>query len=405
MNSYNLLKISFKALQKNIFRSLLTMLGIIIGVASVIAMLSIGEGSKKSIEDSISSLGSNLITISPGAKKSGGVNLGSGTSRPFELKDFKAIEKNCTLLQWVSPVASAKVQTISGANNWLASITGAYPSYIDIKSMTLKSGQRFTDNDVKRAAKVCIIGATVAKELFGEFVDPIGQTIRMKNIPFKIIGLLDEKGAGMMGQDQDDVVIAPFTTVQKRLIGSTKIPQILASAYSEDTMEEAIQEIERVLAKQMRVQPEEEAFSIKTMSEISTMVSSTSDVLMVLLASVAGISLIVGGIGIMNIMYVTVTERTREIGLRLAVGAKGRDILLQFLTEAIVISLIGGILGIIIGVIISFAFGAFMGWTTIVSSFSIILAFGFSTLIGVFFGWYPARKAANLLPIEALRYE
>ena len=241
--------------------------------------------------------------------------------------------------------------------------------------------------------------------MFGEFADPVGQTIRIKKIPFKIIGVLEEKGAGMMGEDQDDVVVAPFTTVQRRLLGSTTVQQILASAYSEEVSNKATEEIEAILLKQLRAKPEDAAFTIRTMSEISTMLSTTSTTLMILLASVAGISLIVGGIGIMNIMYVTVTERTREIGLRLAVGAKGKNILLQFLMEAVVISITGGIIGVLLGAGVSIMFGSLMGWAISITSFSIALAFGFSTAIGVFFGWYPARKAANLTPIEALRYE
>jgi len=405
MNFYNLLKISLKALRKNVFRTLLTMLGIIIGVASVIAMLSIGQGSKESIENSIADLGSNLIMVTPGAGKMGGVNLGSGTSRPLELKDVEAIEKNCTTLEWVSPVVSTKAQLIAGSANWNSTITGGYANYINIKALDLKLGKNFTQTDVKRGAKVCLIGKTVVDELFGEFADPVGQTIRIKKIPFKIIGVLEEKGAGMMGEDQDDVVVAPFTTVQRRLLGSTTVQQILASAYSEEVSNKATEEIEAILLKQLRAKPEDAAFTIRTMSEISTMLSTTSTTLMILLASVAGISLIVGGIGIMNIMYVTVTERTREIGLRLAVGAKGKNILLQFLMEAVVISITGGIIGVLLGAGVSIMFGSLMGWAISITSFSIALAFGFSTAIGVFFGWYPARKAANLTPIEALRYE
>jgi putative ABC transport system permease protein len=405
MNFYNLLKISLKALRKNVFRTLLTMLGIIIGVASVIAMLSIGQGSKESIESSIADLGSNLIMVTPGAGKMGGVNLGSGTSRPLELKDVEAIEKNCTTLEWVTPVASTKAQLIAGSANWKSTITGGYANYINIKALDLKSGKNFTQTDVKRGAKVCLIGKTVVDELFGEFADPVGQTIRIKKIPFKIIGVLEEKGAGMMGEDQDDVVVAPFTTVQRRLLGSTTVQQILASAYSEEVSDKATEEIEAILLKQLRAKPEDAAFTIRTMSEISRMLSTTSTTLMILLASVAGISLIVGGIGIMNIMYVTVTERTREIGLRLAVGAKGKNILLQFLTEAVVISITGGIIGVLLGAGVSIMFGNLMGWAISITSFSIALAFGFSTAIGIFFGWYPARKAANLTPIDALRYE
>ncbi len=405
MNTYNLLKISLKALRKNTFRTFLTMLGIIIGVASVIAMLSIGQGSKDSIESSISELGSNLIMVFPGAQRMGGVNLGSGTSRPLEIGDVEAIEENCTLLEGVTPVAMAQAQLIAGSSNWSSSVYGAYANYFDIRALDIKSGSRFSQSDVNRAAKVCLIGTTVVEELFGEYADPVGQSIRINKVPFKIVGVLEEKGAGMRGEDQDDVVIAPFSTVQRRLLGSTTVQQIFASAKSEDVSEAATEEIEAVLMKQLRVSSADEAFNIRTMSELSNMLSSTSDTMVTLLAGVAGISLIVGGIGIMNIMFVTVTERTREIGLRMAVGAKSKNILLQFLTEAVVISITGGIIGALLGIGVSVGFGNLMGWPVTITPFSIILAFGFSTLIGMFFGWYPARKAANMIPITALRYE
>ncbi len=405
MNAYNLLKISLKALRKNVLRTFLTMLGIIIGVASVIAMLSIGQGSKDSIESSISELGSNLIMVFPGSSNRGGVSQGSGTSRPMEISDVKAIEENCTLLAGVTPVAMTPAQLIAGSANWSSSVYGTYANYFDIKALDLKSGQRFSQSDVNRAAKVCLVGTTVVEELFGEYADPIGQSIRINKVPFKIIGVLEEKGAGMRGEDQDDVVIAPFTTVQRRLLGSTKVQQIFASAKSEEVSEAATKEIEAVLLKELRVKAEDEAFHIRTMSELSNMLSSTSDTMVTLLAGVAGISLIVGGIGIMNIMFVTVTERTREIGLRMAVGAKGKNILLQFLAEAVVISVTGGIIGALLGIGVSLGFGNLMGWPVTITPFSIALAFGFSTVIGVFFGWYPARKAANMIPISALRYE
>lgn len=405
MNIYDLLKISLKALRKNTFRTFLTMLGIIIGVASVITMLAIGQGSKDSIESSISNLGSNLIMISPGSSRMGGVSLGSGTFRPFEISEVEAIENNCPSVRWVTPIVNVRSQLISGSANWSASVTGAYANYPDIRSLELQSGTFFTTQDVNRATKVCVLGSTVAKELFGEYADPVGSSIRINKVPFKVLGVLKEKGASMMGADQDDIVIAPFSTVQKRLLGISTVPQIFASAYSEEISEQATKEIEAVLIKQLRVDPEEKTFNIRTMNEISDMLSSTSSILVILLASVAGISLIVGGIGIMNIMYVTVTERTREIGLRMAVGAKSRIILLQFLAEAVVISITGGIIGVALGIVASLVVGNLMDWPISIAPYSIALSFGFSTVIGIFFGWYPARKAANLIPIAALRYE
>jgi putative ABC transport system permease protein len=405
MNPLILLKLSLKALQKNVYRTFLTMLGIIIGVASVITMLAIGQGSKESIESSISSLGSNLIMIFPGSFRMGGVQQGAGTSRPLEISEVEAIEKHCPSVQWVSPVVTARAQLIAGSQNWSTTVLGVYANYLHIRDISLSSGRSFTELEVRRSTKVCLLGQTVVREMFGENANPIGQSIRINKVPFKVIGILQSKGASMMGTDQDDSVIAPFFSVQRRLLGITNIHQIFASARSAETSAKAEEEIRTVLTKQLRTSSDDQGFSIRTMSEISEMLSSTSSILVILLASVAGISLIVGGIGIMNIMYVTVTERTREIGLRMAVGAKSRVILLQFLTEAVAISVTGGLIGILLGIAVSRIFGQIMEWPTTITLYSILLSFGFSTLIGIFFGWYPARKAANLIPIDALRYE
>ncbi len=405
MNPLILLKLSLKALQKNVYRTFLTMLGIIIGVGSVITMLAIGQGSKESIESSISSLGSNLIMIFPGSFRMGGVQQGAGTSRPLEISEVEAIEKHCPSVQWVSPVVTARAQLIAGSKNWSTTVLGVYANYLNIRDISLSSGRSFTELEVRRSTKVCLLGQTVVREMFGENANPIGQSIRINKVPFKIIGILESKGASMMGTDQDDSVIAPFFSVQRRLLGITNIHQIFASARSAEGSAKAEEEIRTVLTKQLRTSSDDQAFNIRTMSEISEMLSSTSSILVILLASVAGISLIVGGIGIMNIMYVTVTERTREIGLRMAVGAKSRVILLQFLTEAVAISVTGGLIGILLGVAVSKIFGQIMEWPTTITLYSILLSFGFSTLIGIFFGWYPARKAANLIPIDALRYE
>lgn len=401
MNPLILLRISLKALRKNVYRTFLTMLGIIIGVASVIAMLAIGEGSKKSIETSISNLGSNLIMVLPGSSHMGGARLGAGTSKPLEISEVEAIDSYCPAVQWVSPVVTIRAQLIAGSSNWFSNVLGSYSNYLKIRDIKLSSGRSFTEIEVRRTAKVCLLGQTVVEKMFGDHVDPIGKSIRINRVPFKIIGTLNSKGASMMGDDQDDMVIAPFFSVQRRLLGITYVQQIYVSAYSSDIIDQAAEEIRNVLSKNL----EDDTFTIHTMSEISDMLSSTSQILVILLASVAGISLIVGGIGIMNIMYVTVTERTREIGLRMAVGAKSKVILLQFLFEAVVISVVGGALGIIFGITISKTFAQIMNWPISITIYSIVLSFGFSTLIGIFFGWYPARKASNLLPIKALRYE
>ncbi len=405
MNTYNLLKLSFKALQKNIFRTFLTMLGIIIGVGSVIAMLAIGEGSKQSIEDTISEMGSNMIMVFPGTVQMGAVNMGGGTAQPLEMDYVEAIEARSTALQAISPVANTKSQVISEQGNWSTTIVGCYPNYLDIRATELQAGRRFTQQEVDRNAKVCLVGTTVVEELFGPNTNPIGASIRIEKVPFQIIGILEEKGGGMTGNDEDDTILAPFGTVQRRLLGITTVPQIMASAYSKEMIPVASSEIEQILYEEMRVEPEDEAFSIRTMDELSSMLTSVSDILVILLAFVAGISLVVGGIGIMNIMFVTVVERTREIGLRMAVGAKSKHILWQFLAEAIVISFTGGLIGIFFGALIAALVGSLMNWPILITTTSIILSFGFSALIGIFFGWYPARKAANLIPIQALRYE
>lgn len=394
-----------KALQKNVFRTFLTMLGIIIGVASVIAMLAIGEGSKQSIEDTISEMGSNMIMVFPGALEMGAVRMGGGTAQPLEMDYVEAISERSTALRYVSPMATAKAQAISDQGNWSTSVVGCYPNYLDIRATGLSAGRRFTAEEVSRNAKVCLVGMTVVEELFGTGINPIGESIRINKVPFQIIGVLEEKGGGMMGNDEDDTILAPFGTVQRRLLGITTVPQIAGSAYEKDLIPVATKEIEQVLYEEMRVTPADEAFTIRTMDELSDMLTSVSDILVVLLAFVAGISLVVGGIGIMNIMYVTVVERTREIGLRMAVGAKSTHILWQFLAEAIVISFTGGIIGIVFGIVIALGVGSIMHWPVQITTVSILLSFGFSAFIGIFFGWYPARQAANLIPIQALRYE
>lgn len=406
MNILNLLKVATNSLIKNKFRAFLTMLGIIIGVASVIAMMAIGQGSKKSIEEQISSLGTNLLFIRPSSQSRGGVMMGSGNAKNLTVADAVAIKNDCDAVAAVSPMVRGGGQAVSIYDNWPTSIYGVNVDYFSIKNWEVKDGRLFNNKEIKSSQKVCLVGNTVVEKLFGEGADPVGENIRFNKIPFKIIGVLKAKGESNFGQDQDDVIIAPYTTVQKRILAITHVQNIYVSAKSSDLSQKASDEIETLLRSRHKLVPSEESdFSIRTQQEIMTRLSSTSDILTALLSAIAGISLLVGGIGIMNIMYVSVTERTREIGLRMAVGGKGRDILLQFLIESTLLSVIGGIIGIFLGVGISKFVSNFMNWPVQITVDSIVLSFIFCSVIGIFFGWYPARKAANLNPIDALRYE
>jgi len=402
----NLFRIALRALAKNRLRSFLTMLGIIIGVASVIAMLAIGQGSKENIQKSIANLGTNVIIITPGSTNTGGVRTEAGTSQRLTVEDADILLKQCPDVSYVSPIVRSSVQIVAGSMNWRTSIYGAYPEYFYIRNLNVISGIPFEMTDERSATKVCVVGQTVVQNIFGEGVDPVGSYLRINNVPFKIIGMLDKKGQNTFGQDQDDVIIAPFSTVQKRLLAITYVQQILVSATAENTIDDATGEITSALMEKHKLGPGQDPdFTIRTQSEISAMATSTSQVLTGLLASIASISLLVGGIGIMNIMLVSVTERTREIGIRMAVGARGFDILFQFLTEAVLLSLLGGLIGVGLGITTSFAVSNFLGWPISIAPASIILSFVFSSVIGIFFGWYPARKAASLNPIDALRYE
>jgi len=402
----NLFRIALRALAKNRLRSFLTMLGIIIGVASVIAMLAIGQGSKENIQKSIANLGTNVIIITPGSTNTGGVRTEAGTSQRLSVEDADILLKQCPDVGYVSPIVRNSVQVVAGSMNWRTSIYGAYPEYFYIRNLNVISGVPFEMTDERSASKVCVVGQTVVQNIFGEGADPVGSYLRINNVPFKIIGMLEKKGQNTFGQDQDDVIIAPFSTVQKRLLAITHVQQILISATAENTIDNATAEITSALMEKHKLGPGQEPdFTIRTQSEISAMATSTSQVLTGLLASIASISLIVGGIGIMNIMLVSVTERTREIGIRMAVGARGFDILFQFLTEAVLLSLLGGLIGVGLGITASLAVSNFLGWPISIAPMSIVLSFVFSSVIGIFFGWYPARKAANLNPIDALRYE
>ncbi len=406
MNIINLFKISLRALANNKMRAFLTMLGIIIGVASVIAMLGIGQGTKASIKDNISEMGSNLIMIFPGGDTRGGVRQSASDMQTLKLTDYQTLKDECETLLALSPVVSSSGQFIYGNNNYPSSVTGVNTEYLTIKQLTVVSGDMFGEAEITSSAKVCVIGKTIADNLFTNDEDPVDKIIRFNKIPFRIIGVLKEKGYNSMGQDQDAVVLAPYTTVMKRLLSVTYLSSLFASALSEDMTEDAIDEISSVLRKNHKIpEDDEDDFSIMSQQELSEMMTSTMNMLTILLGAVAGISLIVGGIGIMNIMYVSVTERTKEIGLRMSVGARGIDILSQFLIESILISVTGGIIGVLLGVGLSLAVNKIAAWPISIEAWTVVLSFAVCTFTGIFFGYYPAKKAANLDPIDALRYE
>ncbi len=405
MNLANLLKIALKALNNNKLRCFLTMLGIIIGVASVITMLAIGQGSKNSIKAQISEMGSNMIMIHPGNMQRGGVRQSADDMQTLEVSDYEAL-KELPGVAAISPSVNSGGQLVNGNNNYPSSIYGVTTDYLDIRKFKVKDGAMFTDHDIKSAAKVCILGKTVVDNLFPNGDDPIGRVIRFGKIPLTVIGVLESKGTNSMGQDQDDVVIAPYTTVMKRILAIDYIQGIFASAADENQTDETIDAITEVLRTRHKIKEyADNDFEIRSQQELSEMMNSTSDMMTVLLACIAGISLLVGGIGIMNIMYVSVTERTREIGLRMSIGARGIDILSQFLIEAVIISVSGGIIGILLGVIASWMVNVIARWPVYIQLYSVVLSFAVCTVTGIFFGWYPAKKAASLDPIEAIRYE
>lgn len=398
--------IALKALSNNKFRGFLTMLGIIIGVGSVITMLAIGQGSKKSIQAEISEMGSNMIMISPGAERRGGVRMSGEDMQTLKVKDFEDILTNCKYITLASPTVNASGQAVYGANNTPTSVTGVTRDYLDIRGYKVKDGDMFSDQDIHTSAKVCVVGKTVVDELFPDGESPVGKVIRFGSIPFRIVGVLESKGTNSMGQDQDNLMFAPYTTVMKRIQAVTYLQGITCSALSEEYTDKAIEEITAVLRENHKLKDDAaDDFNIRSQQELSSMMTSTSDMMSTLLAAVAAISLIVGGIGIMNIMYVSVTERTKEIGLRMSIGAKGRDILSQFLIEATLLSVAGGVIGVLLGIVAAYVVKAILNYPISISTGSIVLSFAVCTIIGVFFGWYPARKASNLDPIEALRYE
>lgn len=406
MKILNVLKIAYRSLGKNKLRVLLTMLGIIIGVASVIAMLAIGQGSRENIQASMANLGINSVMVYPGSTNQGGVHMGAGSLSKLTLQDATNIATKSDLVSDVTPVVSVSSQIVSGNQNWHTNVAGAYNQYFSIRNLTIAKGSLFSATDEHTAAKVCVIGQTVSTNLFGENTNPVGKLIRINSIPFKVTGLLVVKGQNTFGQDQDDIIVAPFSTIMKRMMSTMYLNAILASAISEKDIDAVESQLTTLLRVQHKLNPgDQDDFTIRSQADIANTFESISNVMTILLACIASISLLVGGIGIMNIMLVSVTERTREIGIRMAVGAKGRDVMLQFITESIFISILGGIIGIIIGILVSLLVGRFGGWPIVITANSILLSFLFSSAVGIFFGWYPARKAANLNPIDALRYE
>ena len=405
MSIINVLLSAFRALQRNKMRSFLTMLGIIIGVGAVIAMLAIGQGAQYSVQQQISALGTNVLMVFPGSQQAGGIKMGAGTMTNLTEDDALAVGRECPSVAYVSPGARSGGQVIAGNLNWATSIEGTSADYLEIRKWKVEYGDFYTDQDVKAAAKVCVLGATVADNLFpgGDAVD---QNVRIRNVPFKVIGVLERKGQNAMGQDQDDNILAPYTTVLRRLSYTPNIRYILVSAISPGEIMNAQNQISELLRMRHKINSyDPDDFTIRNQTDLASAATATSTTMTILLASIASVSLLVGGIGIMNIMLVSVTERTREIGIRMSVGARERDILTQFLIEALVLSLVGGILGIIFGVSGSQAISGLAHWPTIITFFSILLSFGFSIAIGIFFGFYPARKASQLNPIDALRYE
>lgn len=406
MSLINLVRIALKALQRNKLRALLTMLGIIIGVAAVIAMVAIGQGSKQSIHDQLSNMGSNMITVQPASNLAGGVRIAGSSFQTLTIKDIVALRLNPQYITEVSPSITARGQAIFGALNWPTSMAGVTPEYLDIRKLTLRDGIPFSNHDVLTSAKVCLIGQTVVDNLFPNGDNPIGKVIRFGKIPFQVIGVLSPKGFNAFGQDQDDILVTPYTTVQNRILATIYFTNIYASAANEDVTDSAVKEITYILRTSHRLtKTEDNDFTVRTQQELIATLSSTSGLLTVLLTVIAGISLVIGGIGIMNIMYVSVTERTREIGLRMSIGARGRDILMQFLMEAVIISLTGGIIGVLLGFISTWLVAVTLKWPTVVSESSVLLSFIVCAMTGIFFGYYPAQKASKLDPIEALRYE
>ncbi len=406
MNIQNLLKIALKALSNNKMRCFLTMLGVIIGVGAVIAMLAIGQGSKNSIKAQISEMGSNMIMIFPGGENRGGVRQSSDDMQTLKPSDYEALVNEASGIASITPTVNSQGQWVNGNNNYPSSAQGVNTQFLDIRQRKVAQGEMFTEEDVRNAAKVCVLGKTLVDNLFPDGTDPVGKVVRFGKIPLTVVGVLDEKGYNTMGQDQDDMALVPYTTVMKRMLAIDYLQGIQASAVDEAQTEQTIEQITSILREQHKLREgADNNFTIRSMQELASMINSTSSMMTMLLAAVASISLLVGGIGIMNIMIVSVTERTREIGLRMSIGATGRDIMMQFLIEAIIISVTGGLLGILLGALATWGISAIAHWPVAIDGSSVILSFMVCTLIGIIFGFYPAAKASNLDPIEAIRYE
>lgn len=412
MNYTNLFKIAVRAIAANKTRSFLTALGIIIGIASVITMLAVGQGTKQSIQANIAEMGSNMIMIGPGADRRGGVRQDASSMETLKMADYEAIKDECTYISAISPTVTKSGQFIYGNENTPSTIYGVNQDYLSIRQLSVSDGEMFTEADIKSSAKVCILGQTVADNLFPDGSDPIGKVVRFNSIPFRVVGVLKKKGYNSMGMDQDDLVLAPYTAVMKRILAQTYLGGIQCSAVTEGVTDKATEQMTAILRRNHKLkdatdtsEADEDDFNIRSQEELASMMNSTTDMLTILLGCVAGISLVVGGIGIMNIMYVSVTERTREIGLRMSVGARGVDILNQFLIEAIMLSVTGGVIGVLLGFGASYAIKALAHWPISIEPWTIVMSFAVCTFTGVFFGWYPAKKAADLDPIEAIRYE
>jgi len=407
MDLLNIIRVAFRALQRNKMRAALTMLGIIIGVSAVVAMVSIGQGAQATVQAQIDSIGTNLLFVTAGAQNVGGVRSGTGDTgtNTLTVDDLEAIKREVPTVSMLTPTVNARGQLVAGNMNWNTSIQGVSEEYPEVRKWQIQSGAFFTETDVRTAARVLVVGQTIADNLFAG-MDPVGQTIRVQNLPFRVVGVMARKGQDPQGRDQDDTAFTPYTTVQKKILGSPRLQIAYVSAVSPDATYTAQQQISELLRQRHKLGPNEpDDFTVRNMSDIAQAANETNNTMTMLLACIAGVSLLVGGIGIMNIMLVSVTERTREIGIRMAIGARSSAVRSQFLIESVVLSLTGGLFGILLGVAVSISIPRMLGWPTLISSMSIIGSVIFSAAVGIFFGYYPARKAAALDPIEALRYE